>query len=489
MTISTTTIKNSYSGDNSTTAFTYTFKITDQDDIDVIIRSADGSETTKTITTHYTVAGVGNAGGGTINFTTGNVPTNTETVVLRRSTPQTQGVDLIENDPLPADTLEDALDKLTSINQELQEEVNRSLKISRTNTMTSTEFTTSATDRASKVLSFDSSGELAVTQELGEFQGDWAASRTYAVRDLVKDTSTNNIFICITAHTSSGSQPLTTNTDSAKWSLIVEAATATTSAATATTKAAEAATSATAAASSATSAASSATTATTKASEASTSATNAASSATASASSASGASTSATNAASSATAAAASAASASAAANVQVLSDTTPQLGGNLDTNEKEIVTVSNRDLLLAPNGTGAVEVKGNDNPGTIILNCESNSHGIKLQSPAHSANQSYTIKFPTNNITADKFLKVDSISGSGTTAVGQLSFADAVGSDISTLGQVFGNYKEVGSDATITTDNTRYQFLFGPISVTGSAVLTVGGDGALAILTFANLT
>ena len=42
--------KNSYSGDGSTSAFTYTFKITDQDDIDVIIRSADGSETTKTIT-------------------------------------------------------------------------------------------------------------------------------------------------------------------------------------------------------------------------------------------------------------------------------------------------------------------------------------------------------------------------------------------------------------------------------------------------------
>ena len=43
--------------------------------------------------------------------------------------------------------------------------------------------------------------------------------------------------------------------------------------------------------------------------------------------------------------------------------------------------------------------------------------------SPAHSAGQSYTIKFPTGNITAGTFLKVDSISGSGTTAIGQLSF------------------------------------------------------------------
>ena len=229
MTISTTTIKNSYSGDGSTTAFTYTFKITDQDDIDVIIRSANGTETTKTITTHYTVSGVGNAGGGTITFTSGNVPTNTETVLLRRSTPQTQGVDLIENDPLNADTLEDALDKLTSINQELQEEVNRSIKISRTNTMTSTEFTVDATNRANKLLAFDSAGEIQVAQEIGTFRGNWSASTSYEVRDLVKDTSTNNVFICLTAHTSSGSQPLTTNTDSAKWSLIVDAASATSS--------------------------------------------------------------------------------------------------------------------------------------------------------------------------------------------------------------------------------------------------------------------
>ncbi len=386
MTISTTTIKNSYSGNGSTTTFNYTFKITDQDDIDVIIRSSTGVETTKTITTHYTVTGVGNASGGTVVFTSGNIPASGETVVLRRSTPQTQGVDLIENDPLPANTLEDALDKATSISQELQEQVDRSLKISRTNTMTSTEFTTSATDRANKVLSFDSSGELAVTQELGTFRGNWAASTSYEVRDLVKDTSTNNIFIALTAHTSSGSQPLTTNTDSAKWSLIVDAATATTQA--------------TNAASSATAAASSATTATTKASEASTSASNAASSATAAASSAtsasssastattkaSEASTSATNAASSATSAASSAAAASAAANFEVLDDTTPQLGGNLDTNDKEIVTVSNRDLVLAPNGTGAVEIKGNSNSGKLLFNCEANTHHVSLQAPAHSA-------------------------------------------------------------------------------------------------------
>jgi hypothetical protein len=298
LTISTTTIKNSYSGDNSTTQFNYTFKITDQDDIEVIIRSSNGTETVKTITTHYTVAGVGNAGGGSITFTSGNIPTNTETVILRRDTPQTQTMDLIDNDPMSANTIEDAHDKSIAIAQELQEQIDRSIKLSRTNTMTSTEFTVDATNRANKILAFDGNGEIAVTQELGTFVGNWSAGTSYNARDLVKDTSTNNIFICTTSHTSSGSQPLTTNTDSAKWSLIVDTASSTTAQ--------------TAAAASATAAASSAAAALTSENNSSTSETNSANSATASANSATSSASSATAAASSATAAAGSASAAEA---------------------------------------------------------------------------------------------------------------------------------------------------------------------------------
>ena len=50
MTISSTTVKNSYSGDGSTTTFNYTFKIFADSDLQVIIRSAAGTETVKTIT-------------------------------------------------------------------------------------------------------------------------------------------------------------------------------------------------------------------------------------------------------------------------------------------------------------------------------------------------------------------------------------------------------------------------------------------------------
>tara|TARA_S200000501_G_C20869536_1_gene763562 strand:- start:1040 stop:1675 length:636 start_codon:yes stop_codon:yes gene_type:complete len=41
----------------------------------------------------------------------------------------------------------------------------------------------------------------------------------------------------------------------------------------------------------------------------------------------------------------------------EVVDDTTPQLGGNIDTNEKSIVTVSNRNVIVAPNGTGTLQV------------------------------------------------------------------------------------------------------------------------------------
>ena len=230
MTISSTTVRNSYSGDASTTTFSYTFKIFADSDIQVIIRSANGTETTKTITTHYTVTGAGVSAGGTVVFTGGNIPTATETVVLRRNIPQTQAIDYIANDPFPAESHEEGLDRATMAIQQIQEEVTRSLKLSKTNTMTSTEFTVGASARANKILAFDTNGELSVTQELGTNRGNWATATTFNARDIVKDSSNNNIYIANTTHTSTGTTPISSNADVAKWDLIVDAQAATNSA-------------------------------------------------------------------------------------------------------------------------------------------------------------------------------------------------------------------------------------------------------------------
>ena len=164
MTVSSTTTKKSANGDGSNDTFPYDFKIFDDDDIAVVIRTdSTGAEATKTKTTHYTVTGVGSASGGNVVFTSGNIPVSGETVVLLRNTARTQLTDYVANDPFPAESHEDALDKLTLITQELEEEIGRSLKVSQTNIIATSEFTDDATARANKVLGFDGSGDLQVT--------------------------------------------------------------------------------------------------------------------------------------------------------------------------------------------------------------------------------------------------------------------------------------------------------------------------------------
>jgi len=174
MTVSSTTVKNSYSGNGSTTEFAYAFKIFADTDLQVIIRSSTGTETTKTLTTHYTVSGAGDASGGNVTFTSGNTPASGETVVIRRAVPQTQAIDYIANDPFPAETHEEGLDRATMTVQQMQEELDRSFKVSRTNTITTPEFTDDASTRASKTLGFDSDGNLTTVADFLPAGGDSA---------------------------------------------------------------------------------------------------------------------------------------------------------------------------------------------------------------------------------------------------------------------------------------------------------------------------
>ena len=70
-----------------------------------------------------------------------------------------------------------------------------------------------------------------------------------------------------------------------------------------------------------------------------------------------------------------------------VVDDTSPQLGGNLDVQAREINTsTTNGNIKVTPNGTGLFEIKGATNDGTLQLNCNQNTHGVKIKSPAHSA-------------------------------------------------------------------------------------------------------
>ena len=118
---------------------------------------------------------------------------------------------------------------------------------------------------------------------------------------------------------------------------------------------------------------------------------------------------------------------------VEVVEDTSPQLGGNLDVQANEITTsTSNGNVKITPNGSGVVEVKGaNGNDGTLQLNCSANSHGVKIKSPPHSAGATYTLTLPNDDGSSGQSLTSD---GSG-----NLSFT-TITSNATHTGEVTGS-------------------------------------------------
>ena len=182
-----------------------------------------------------------------------------------------------------------------------------------------------------------------------------------------------------------------------------------------------------------------------------------------------------------------------------VSEDSSPQLGASLDVQAFEITTATtNGNIKLTANGTGFVEVKGNTNAGTIQLNCESNSHGVKLQSPAHSAAQSYTLILPDNQVAASKFLKVKSISGSGATAIGQLEYTDTFTGSVTFEDAIIENVFTItdGSSVDLDPDNGMIQQWTLGANRTATESLTAGqsmllmvADGSSYALTFPTMT
>ena len=148
-----------------------------------------------------------------------------------------------------------------------------------------------------------------------------------------------------------------------------------------------------------------------------------------------------------------------------VVEDTTPQLGGNLDTNGQDIVTTSNADLDLAPDGTGAVVLRGNttggNNQGKIKFNCENNSHAVTIQGPAHSAAATYTLTLPTSDGNPNQVLETD---GSGV-----LSWVDQSGG-----GAAGWTYSAITADPANAQAGYHY-------SCTGTFTITLPTTGVSA--------
>ena len=129
MTVNAETAKSGpYTGNGSTTVHAYAFKVLDQDHI-VVTQTviATGVETVLTISTHYSVSGVGTDGGGNITMVT--AAPSTDTVTITRAVPQTQTTDLVNRGAVQPSVIETMGDRGVQMVQDFDETISRTLKL------------------------------------------------------------------------------------------------------------------------------------------------------------------------------------------------------------------------------------------------------------------------------------------------------------------------------------------------------------------------
>ena len=119
MTVQNENYKEYYNGNDSTTVFPVTFYFLTDAQLSVILTDAAKVATTQVLNTDYTVQDAGDPSGGSVTMVV--APATGETLTILRDVPLTQLLDYIENDNFPADSHEQALDKLTMIVQEQAE--------------------------------------------------------------------------------------------------------------------------------------------------------------------------------------------------------------------------------------------------------------------------------------------------------------------------------------------------------------------------------
>ena len=152
-----------------------------------------------------------------------------------------------------------------------------------------------------------------------------------------------------------------------------------------------------------------------------------------------------------------------------VVADTSPQLGGDLDVNGQDIVSTSNGNIDILPNGSGVVNIDGNGSSGGVSVSdglidirtgtgnvskvkfyCESsNAHAQTLQAQPHSASSSAVLTLPVATGT------LIGTGDSGTVSNGMLagSIADSKLNTISTAGKVDLGALEIDGGTDIGAD------------------------------------
>lgn len=165
-----------YTATASQTTFPYPFRVDNQNWLKVYQNGV-----LKTLTTHYTVTGVGSDSGGNVVLVTG--ATAGDSVIIIRGTPNTQETNYVENDKFPAEAHEEALDKLTMIAQDLTEGYGRCIRFKPQDTQENWYMPTVA---ANKFLRINSDGD---GLELATIDADATYNVLSAKGDLIYGTT------------------------------------------------------------------------------------------------------------------------------------------------------------------------------------------------------------------------------------------------------------------------------------------------------------
>ena len=170
MTVQNSTYRADTIGNGVTKTFPVPFKFLDDSHVRVILTDlTTGSATVLVLNSDYTVSGAGEESGGSITTTASSAYTSRYTITRLRNIPLTQETSYTPNDPFPAKTHEAALDRLTMMAQQVQEQVDRSLKVEDAGTPV-----TIPTPVDGKVLGFIDGSPAWVAEASAQFQDDLA---------------------------------------------------------------------------------------------------------------------------------------------------------------------------------------------------------------------------------------------------------------------------------------------------------------------------
>ena len=175
------------------------------------------------------------------------------------------------------------------------------------------------------------------------------------------------------------------------------------------------------------------------------------------------------------------------AVNTDLVTDTTPQLGGDLDVNGNDIVSTNNGNIDLDPNGSGSVVLKGNASRGAgrIIFNCEFNSHGVTLKGPAHSSGATYTFTLPGSAGTNGYLLSTNGSGVTSWTAPAPTVTTNNSSDDVLSVTSGVISFDDAGSDKLLFWDNSEskasYLTLGSNISITSTTIDVDTSPSAIA--------